>query len=874
MLQKLDNQGFTFTDDGKVIVVDKYGAVKRFTNLSLTTIGTSGPATLIGNVLNIPEYTLAGLGGVPTSRTLTVNGTAYDLSADRSWSVGTVTSVAATAGTGISISGSPITGSGTLNITNTAPDQIVSLTSGTGISVSGTYPNFTITNSSPSPAGAITGSGTTNYLSKWTSSTALGNSLVFDNGTNVGIGTTSPAYKLDVSGDIRSSTGTYLTSATAGTAQGFANNGIGLVTFGVNTSGNALVVNDIDGAKFAFSTGGFNTTFYKHRSTDNLYYRTFVIKGSSATSYGTGFDFYVGTSIAANISSNGNLLVGTTTDAGYKLDINNGALRVLDGGTNPIRLQQSATGSQAITWRLGNTEYGSLDVNTSTGGMVMSSNYQIVINSNGNNNARFGTNGNSAFGTTTLGVHKLEVNGTIGNSATFRQYVIGGGITAALPTYSFYGDANNGWYSPSADVQGWSVGGTDAMRLFSNGNFAIGTTTDAGYKLDVNGTARAKEYLYLLRSDAATTIAALRYTTANTIDIGNTFRVIGTNRWDNTISVTSYIENGYTTKSFVSTPIQNGNFSSFDFSISSAFSPTITTNYNQKMINAPFTINGTGAANFFGVDSRATDNSTSVANNIYAIYADATLGTNTSANRWAGYFVGRGYFSQVLSIGTTSPGGIIAASTRLDVRGTTWFSADAYGQLEIIPTVGNGGETVIRQYTNSPRNGGDLRIRVDASIQGGNLIIATNNNSERMRVNAAGNVLIGTTTDAGFMLDVNGSLISRGTANVGGSASVVTLRGTNAQAGYGITLNGDTWITNSLDVNGRVSAGGSTHSSAIMSATSVSQGFLPPRMTGLQAEAIATPAAGLLVYANNGNGTTITSTGWWGYNGTTWVKLN
>jgi hypothetical protein len=35
--------------------------------------------------------------GVPTSRTLTINGVSYDLTADRSWSVGTVTSVSATA---------------------------------------------------------------------------------------------------------------------------------------------------------------------------------------------------------------------------------------------------------------------------------------------------------------------------------------------------------------------------------------------------------------------------------------------------------------------------------------------------------------------------------------------------------------------------------------------------------------------------------------------------------------------------------------------------------------------------------------------------------------------------------------------------------
>ncbi len=35
----------------------------------------------------LPIYTLAGLGGVPTTRTLTINGTGYDLSADRSWTI-------------------------------------------------------------------------------------------------------------------------------------------------------------------------------------------------------------------------------------------------------------------------------------------------------------------------------------------------------------------------------------------------------------------------------------------------------------------------------------------------------------------------------------------------------------------------------------------------------------------------------------------------------------------------------------------------------------------------------------------------------------------------------------------------------------------
>lgn len=76
------------------------------------------------------KNTIAGALGytpVPTTRTLTINGTAYDLSADRSWTI----------------------------------------------------------------SGGLSGSGTTNYVSKWTGSGSLGNSLMFDNGTQVTIGATN-----------------------------------------------------------------------------------------------------------------------------------------------------------------------------------------------------------------------------------------------------------------------------------------------------------------------------------------------------------------------------------------------------------------------------------------------------------------------------------------------------------------------------------------------------------------------------------------------------------------------------------------------------------------------------------------------------------
>lgn len=57
------------------------------------------------------------------------------------------------AGTGISVSNA---NNGVITVTNSAPDQTVAISAGTGISVSGTYPNFTVTNTSPSSGGTVT----------------------------------------------------------------------------------------------------------------------------------------------------------------------------------------------------------------------------------------------------------------------------------------------------------------------------------------------------------------------------------------------------------------------------------------------------------------------------------------------------------------------------------------------------------------------------------------------------------------------------------------------------------------------------------------------------------------------------------------------
>ena len=48
--------------------------------------------------------------------------------------------------------------------------------------------------------GGVTGSGTLNYIAKWTpSGIVVGNSIIYDNGTNVGIGTASPSTQFQIS---------------------------------------------------------------------------------------------------------------------------------------------------------------------------------------------------------------------------------------------------------------------------------------------------------------------------------------------------------------------------------------------------------------------------------------------------------------------------------------------------------------------------------------------------------------------------------------------------------------------------------------------------------------------------------------------------
>lgn len=101
----------TWTTGTPFVKMTAVGTFALDTNTYLTSITSSNVTTALG-------YT-----PVTNARTLTINGTAYDLTANRSWNVGTVTSVAAlTLGTtGLDLSSSVATGTTTPVITLNVP---------------------------------------------------------------------------------------------------------------------------------------------------------------------------------------------------------------------------------------------------------------------------------------------------------------------------------------------------------------------------------------------------------------------------------------------------------------------------------------------------------------------------------------------------------------------------------------------------------------------------------------------------------------------------------------------------------------------------------------------------------------------------------
>ena len=119
--------------------------------------------------------------------------------------------------------------------------------------------------------GGIGGAGSANYLPIWTNVTSLGNSILYQNGANIGIGTTTPSQKLDVFGTIKMLGFQLPTNATSNYVLTSDASGVGTWqppatgTIPVGTAGQTLRNNGVNWVadSFLYNTGasiGIGTT--------------------------------------------------------------------------------------------------------------------------------------------------------------------------------------------------------------------------------------------------------------------------------------------------------------------------------------------------------------------------------------------------------------------------------------------------------------------------------------------------------------------------------------------------------------------------------------------------------------------------------------
>jgi hypothetical protein len=221
--------------------------------ISMTTTGTSGASTFNNTtgVINVPEYTLAGLGGISltslsggtgitynnTTGAISYSGTVYTdasvralISATGSVSYNNTTGVISLSGGNLieatssvlTITGGTgaVIGSGTSIQVKQASSTVSGFLSSTDWSTfNSKQGTITLTTTGTSGAATLTSgtlnipqyaaafSGTSGYHAKFTSSTTIGNGAIYDDGSKIGIGTASPDYALTISGSTDATSG-------------------------------------------------------------------------------------------------------------------------------------------------------------------------------------------------------------------------------------------------------------------------------------------------------------------------------------------------------------------------------------------------------------------------------------------------------------------------------------------------------------------------------------------------------------------------------------------------------------------------------------------------------------------------------------------
>jgi hypothetical protein len=221
---------------------------------------------------------------------------------------------------------------------------------------------------------------------------------------------------------------------------------------------------------------------------------------------GKGFSYTRASGVDFAITPNGNVLINTTTDAGFKLDVNGTArtkyLTVESGSLYDAIQFKSNTG---LIGYLG-SDTASVFLSSSTGG---TGSYLSLSSTNSTWNAPQ----NVIFRTANTERARIDSTGNVGigtSSPSVKLSIVGLGTAVNNSIASFLNGSVESRIFNTSTYAGLGVWSNNDLRLFvdqdstkgisvktSTGNVLINTTTDAGYKLDVNGIGRVSGTLTL-----------------------------------------------------------------------------------------------------------------------------------------------------------------------------------------------------------------------------------------------------------------------------------------------------------------------------------------------------------------------------------------
>jgi hypothetical protein len=333
----------------------------------------------------------------------------------------------------------------------------------------------------------VTGTGTTNYVPKFTGTSTVGNSQIFDNGTRVGIGMTSPGSKLHVLGAAEG----YVASESTN-----KNGGSGLITWGRNSDS----TRQAGAVYFVPST----TTPYIGISGDGSQIH---LAATSAGNIGIGnvapaykVDITGSLRNTANAflatSTGSEVLLGTTGDSGnYRLQVNGNAYfngSVATTKNNPFVLFDGAT----FVGGLGSTFWAS--ANSSTDVALYATN-NLWLYSNATRAAIFNTANELLLNTTTdAGDYKLQVSGNAYVTGTTVLAATSGnvGVGTTSPEVkltvvdgSGYRLAMRQWSGTGMEINAWdnSFQPTIPLRLTANYLSFVTSTTGEKIRIHANG---------------------------------------------------------------------------------------------------------------------------------------------------------------------------------------------------------------------------------------------------------------------------------------------------------------------------------------------------------------------------------------------------